>query len=104
MNIVLPDDIVTETISLTDTETLKRHDFFKDDFYQRTRLSDMSNLLGDDWVPLAAELGLSTSEINVIKSEYPDSVAKQAQSMLRMWKAESGNKAQSKKIVNDAMS
>lgn len=58
----------------------------------------MSNLLGEDWVPLAAELGLSTSEINVIKSEYPDSVAKQAQSMLRMWRAESGNKAQSKKF------
>lgn len=58
----------------------------------------MSNLLGHDWVPLAAELGLSTSEINVIKSEYPDSVAKQAQSMLRMWRAESGNKAQSKNI------
>lgn len=96
LNIVLPDDIVTETISLTDTETLRKTAFFRDDFYQRTRLSDLSNLLGEDWVPLAAELGLSTSEINVIKSEYPDSNAKQAQSMLRMWRSESGNKAQSK--------
>lgn len=54
----------------------------------------MSNLLGEDWVPLASQLGLTTSEINVIKSEYPDSVAKQAQSMLRMWLSQSGNKAQ----------
>lgn len=87
---------MTETISLIETETLRKTDFFRDDFYQRTRLSDLSNLLGEDWVPLASELGLSSSEINVIKSEYPDSVAKQAQSMLRMWRAESGNKAQSK--------
>lgn len=92
---MLPDDIVTETISLTEAE-FKRADFFRDDFYQRTRLSDMSNLLGEDWIPLAGELGLTLSEINVIKSEYPDSVAKQAQSMLRMWRAEAGNKAQSK--------
>lgn len=54
------------------------------DYYRPDpRLADMSNLLGEDWVPLANQLGLTTSEINVIKSEYPDSVAKQAQSMLR---------------------
>ncbi|GJQ83739.1 hypothetical protein Trydic_g20615, partial [Trypoxylus dichotomus] len=97
LNIVLPDDIVTETVALTDNETLKRHMFLKDNFeYYRPdpRLADMSNLLGEDWVPLATQLGLTPSEINVIKSEYPDSVAKQAQSMLRMWISQSGNKAQ----------
>lgn len=60
----------------------------------------MSNLLGEDWVPLANQLGLTTSEINVIKSEYPDSVAKQAQSMLRMWIAQSGNRAQGNVLEN----
>lgn len=97
LNIVLPDDIVTETVTLADSDTLKRHVFLKDNFeYYRPdpRLADMSNLLGEDWVPLATQLGLTPSEINVIKSEYPDSVAKQAQSMLRMWISQSGNKAQ----------
>lgn len=60
----------------------------------------MSNLLGEDWVPLANQLGLTTSEINVIKSEYPDSVAKQAQSMLRMWISQSGNRAQGNVLEN----
>lgn len=98
LNIVLPDDIVSETVSLTDTDSLKRHVFLKENYdycQPDPRLADLSNLLGEDWVPLAAQLGLTTSEVNVIKSEYPDSVAKQAQSMLRMWIAQSGNKAQS---------
>lgn len=86
LNILLPDDIVTETISLTDTDSLRKYRMVSENFdYYRPdpRLADMSNLLGDDWVPLANQLGLTSSEINVIKSEYPDSVAKQAQSMLR---------------------
>lgn len=103
LNIVLPDDIVSETVSLTDTDSLKRHVFLKENYdycQPDPRLADLSNLLGEDWVPLAAQLGLTTSEINVIKSEYPDSVAKQAQSMLRMWIAQSGNKAQSNILEN----
>lgn len=51
-------------------------------------------------MPLATQLGLTMSEINVIKSEYPDSVAKQAQSMLRMWISQSGNKAQGDALEN----
>lgn len=63
----------------------------------------MSNLLGDDWVLLATHLGLTTSEINVIKSEYPDSVAKQAQSMLRMWRAQSGNQVHGNNTLENAL-
>ncbi|KAG5895842.1 hypothetical protein JTB14_038272 [Gonioctena quinquepunctata] len=103
LNIVLPDDIVTDTISLTDTDSLRKYNFLSEnfDYYrQDPRLADMSNLLGEDWVPLANQLGLTTSEINVIKSEYPDSVAKQAQSMLRMWLSQSGNKAQTNTLEN----
>lgn len=104
LNIVLPDDIVSETVSLTDTDSLKRqHKFLKEniDYYRPDpRLADMSNLLGEDWVALATQLGLTPSEINVIKSEYPDSVAKQAQSMLRMWIAQSGNKAHGNTLEN----
>lgn len=93
LNIVLPDDIVVDTISLTSTDSSKKIEHF--DYYRPDpRLADLSNLLGEDWVALATHLGLTTSEINVIKSEYPDSVAKQGQSMLRMWLAQAGNKAQ----------
>lgn len=103
LNIVLPDDIVTDTISLTDSDSVKRVPFLSEKFdYYRTdpRLTDMSNLLGDDWVLLANQLGLTSSEINVIKSEYPDSVSKQAQSMLRMWLSQSGNKTQTNTLEN----
>ncbi|CAH1973765.1 unnamed protein product [Acanthoscelides obtectus] len=93
LNIVLPEEIVMDTLSLPDMEQLRRNTFITENFdYYRPdpRLADMSNLLG-----------LTTSEINVIKSEYPDSVAKQAQSMLRMWlSSQSGNKAQSNTLEN----
>jgi ankyrin len=66
--------------------------------YQRTdlRLSDISNLLGEDWVPLASELGVTTSDVNLVKSEYPSSVAQQAMAMLRLWLQQAGNKATGK--------
>ncbi|XP_044749011.1 ankyrin-2-like isoform X2 [Coccinella septempunctata] len=97
LNIVLPDDIVSETISLTDSDSIRKKYYANEnfDYYrQDPRLTDISNHLGDDWVELADQLGLTSSEINVIKSEYPDSVAKQAQSMLRMWLSQLGNKVQ----------
>ncbi|KAJ4434069.1 hypothetical protein ANN_16388 [Periplaneta americana] len=66
--------------------------------YQRTdlRLSDISNLLGEDWVPLASELGITTSDINLVKSECPSSVAQQAMVMLRLWLQHAGKKRQQK--------
>lgn len=100
---MLPDDIVTDTISLTDSESGKRHMYlseFQDYYRPDPRLADMSNLLGEDWVELAHQLGLTSSEINVIKSEYPESIAKQAQSMLRMWLSQSSNKAQTNTLEN----
>jgi hypothetical protein len=36
------------------------------------RISDIGNLLGSDWVRVAHELGVADSDINIIKSEYPD--------------------------------
>jgi len=65
---------------------------------QRTdlRLSDISNLLGEDWVPLASELGITNSDVNLVKSECPSSVAQQAMAMLRLWLQQDGNKATGK--------
>lgn len=73
---------------------------FQDYYKPDPRLADMSNLLGEDWVELAHQLGLTSSEINVIKSEYPESIAKQAQSMLRMWLSQSGNKVHTNTLEN----
>jgi ankyrin len=80
---------------------LNINDFFLgqlDTTYQRTdlRLSDISNLLGEDWILLASELDITTSDINLLKSECPDIVAQQAMSMLRLWLQQAGNKATGK--------
>ncbi|XP_039275915.1 ankyrin-2-like [Nilaparvata lugens] len=92
LNIVLPEEIIPET-SLPDQD-LHKYSFIKDssglESYQRAdlRLSDISNLLGEDWMHLAEELGVSVSDINRLKSECPGSVAQQGLAMLRFWKAE----------------
>jgi ankyrin len=62
------------------------------------RLSDISNLLGADWVPLAFELGIPTSDVNLIKTEYPGNINQQAMVMLRLWLHTSGNKATGKTL------
>ncbi|XP_069685687.1 ankyrin-3-like isoform X5 [Periplaneta americana] len=102
LNIVLPENIIPEAgPSEPDLlELEKNYSFLRDgishpDTIHRAdiRLSDISNLLGADWVPLATELGLSTSDVNLIKSEYPDNVSQQAMVMLRLWLQSSGNKA-----------
>jgi ankyrin len=64
------------------------------------RLSDICNLLGADWVPLAFELGISTSDVNLIKTEYPHSINQQAMVMLRLWLQTSGNKATGKTLLS----
>jgi ankyrin len=46
-------------------------------------VSDISNLLGSDWVRLARELGVEEQDINLIMTEYPDNVGQQAMVMLR---------------------
>ncbi len=47
------------------------------------RVSDISNLLGGDWVRLGRELGVEEQDINLIITEYPDNVGQQAMVMLR---------------------
>jgi hypothetical protein len=60
------------------------------------RLSDISNLLGADWVHLASELGISTSDVNLIKTEYPHNINQQAVVMLQLWQHTAGNKVTGK--------
>ncbi|XP_069942406.1 ankyrin-2 isoform X19 [Cherax quadricarinatus] len=100
LNIALPDNIQPEPapsepdllalekkysfLSISKADTIHKADL---------RLTDISNMLGTDWVALAHELEISDSDINIIKSQYPDNAPQQAIVMLRLWMQTSGNKA-----------
>lgn len=57
------------------------------------RLSDICNLLGDDWQRLAKELHVPASDIELIKVEYADRPTQQAMVMLRLWLRQQGPQA-----------
>jgi len=57
------------------------------------RLSDISNMLGDNWPLLATELGILQSDISIIQSEYPSNVQRQAMVMLKLWLQTFGQQA-----------
>lgn len=90
LNIVLPETIYAE--SADDRGDLKHFaelsSFYRTGGLDRSNLSDIrivdiSNLLGEDWVRLAPELGITEQEINDIIAENPTSTPRQAQSMLQ---------------------
>ncbi|XP_072156429.1 uncharacterized protein [Bemisia tabaci] len=104
LNIALPDNIIHETscVSESDFSHLdKSCSFLKDICYDSVetihradiRLSDISNLLGEDWVLLAQELGVTDIDVQLIESEYPSSVQQQAIVMLKLWIKIAGNRA-----------
>lgn len=68
-------------------DTIHRADF---------RLSDICNLLDEDWVKLAAELDIAPSDINLIQEEYPNNNPQQAMIMFRLWLRQKANKATGK--------
>lgn len=89
LNIVLPEKIHAE--SADDSRDLK-HFTELSSFYRtgidRSNLSDIrivdiSNLLGEDWIRLAPELGITEQEVSEIIAENPTSTPRQAQSMLQ---------------------
>lgn len=67
-------------------------------FYDQAdlRLSDICNLLGRDWIPLAQCLEIPDSDLNLIDNEYPDNTTQQAMVMLKLWMAQSQNKVTGK--------
>ncbi|CAG9796167.1 unnamed protein product [Diatraea saccharalis] len=98
LNIMVPDDMPVERISpqLTDTEIPRRTEEQELIWRQRLsdpRLEDICNLLGKDWVALAYELGVSVATVNQIQAKRI-TAAEQAQLMLKLWKTQSGTKAQ----------
>lgn len=56
-------------------------------------MSDISNMLGDDWPLLALELGILQSDISIIQSEYPANTQRQAMVMLKLWLQTFGQQA-----------
>lgn len=59
-------------------------------------MSDICNLLGRDWIPLAKCLEIPETDMNLIDNEYPDNTTQQAMVMLKLWMAQSENKVTGK--------
>lgn len=93
LNIVLPEDIIPDALGLDESHEISRMEWSQrlrqpEYLTSRTvelRTSDISNLLGDDWIRLAPEIGISQSELDNIVEEYPNSTAQQAQAMLKLF-------------------
>jgi len=103
LNLALPKDISPEH-TYTDKDILAiqaKYSFLREAGYGKfntiqkadLRISDISNLLGRDWVKVARELDIEDQDINLIITEYPDNVGQQAMVMLRLWLNTSGSDA-----------
>ncbi|RZC43192.1 Death and/or Prominin domain containing protein, partial [Asbolus verrucosus] len=102
LNLVLPKDILPDRDSQSDLLSLDIDNSFlhhggisKPDTIHRAdfRLSDICNLLDEDWVKLASELDIAPSDIALIKEEYPNNNPQQAMIMFRLWLRQKANKA-----------
>lgn len=101
LNIVLPEDIIPDSLSLLDEsqEHISRVDWSARLRKPETvsyhsielRTSDISNLLGNDWVKLAPEIGICQDEVDTIIEDYPNSTAQQAQAMLKLFQSKKQN-------------
>lgn len=102
LNLVLPKDVCPDRSSQSDLLSLEKdHSYLhhggisKPDTIHRAdfRLSDICNLLDDDWEKLAAELDIPPSDVQLIKAEYPENKPQQAMIMFRLWLRQKANKA-----------
>ncbi|XP_073840244.1 ankyrin 2 isoform X4 [Musca autumnalis] len=94
LNIVLPEAVIPDSVTafsdkVTPTYRSSLLNFSKhqnDHYIGDIRIVDLSNLLGKDWIQLATEIGITTEEIDEIINQNTDSIARQAQSMIRLYK------------------
>ncbi|KRF99222.1 uncharacterized protein Dwil_GK24236 [Drosophila willistoni] len=88
LNIVLPEAIIPDSVTCSAYRTsmfsLSKHQ--NDHYIGDIRIVDLSNLLGKDWIQLAPEIGINADEIDEIINQNTDSIARQAQSMIRLYK------------------
>ncbi|XP_044258361.1 ankyrin-3-like isoform X7 [Tribolium madens] len=107
LNLVLPKEILPDRDSQSDLLSLDVDNSFlhhggisKPDTIHRAdfRISDICNLLDEDWVKLAAELDITPTDIALIKEEYPNNNPQQAMIMFRLWLRQKANKATGNKL------
>lgn len=86
LNIVLPEQIYAEHTGDESRESKYFSDFsnpYRTNNLHDIRIVDISNLLGEDWLRLAPEIGITEVEVNEIIAENPTSTPRQAQCMLQ---------------------
>ncbi|TMW47606.1 hypothetical protein DOY81_007312 [Sarcophaga bullata] len=94
LNIVLPEAVIPDSLTafsdkITPTYRSSLLSFSKhqnDHYIGDIRIVDLSNLLGKDWIQLASEIDIGVEEIDEIINQNSDSIARQAQSMIRLYK------------------
>lgn len=75
---------VTENNADGDEEVIHKADI---------KITDICNLLNEDWALLANELNISFDDIELIKYEYPNDIKQQSIVMLRLWLRQNGHMA-----------
>lgn len=95
LNIVLPETVIPDSVTVfsdkitssTCRSSLLSFSKHQNDHYiGDIRIVDLSNLLGTDWMHLAEALAIKQDEIDDIINQNTDSVARQAQNMIRLYK------------------
>ena len=91
LNVLLPDNIATETC----VDTIRSYRSIWDSYASGDfQILEIANLLGVEWPKLAYELGISRSDIENIKNQYPNSSSTQVQVMIKQWMNQTENKYQ----------
>ncbi|XP_030749087.1 ankyrin-3-like isoform X3 [Sitophilus oryzae] len=102
LNFILPKEVLPDRDSQSDLLSInKDHSYLqhggisKPDTIHRAdfRLSDICNLLDEDWEKLALELDIPPSDVELIKEEYPENHPQQGMIMFRLWLRQKANKA-----------
>uniref|UniRef100_A0A182LTZ8 Death domain-containing protein n=1 Tax=Anopheles culicifacies TaxID=139723 RepID=A0A182LTZ8_9DIPT len=104
LNIVLPETIIPEqTTTITDSHEIMlrvgrsravvppRQLVDDQNYLGELRIVDISNLLGEDWIKLAPEIGVSEMDVENIVAQIPTSTAQQAQAMLKQFQSKPNN-------------
>ncbi|XP_058448769.1 ankyrin-2-like [Malaya genurostris] len=99
LNIVLPETIIPDQITtIEDSQDIivrvgraARVSPRDQNYLGELRVVDISNLLGEDWIKLAPEIGVSETDVDNIIAQNPTSSAQQAQAMLKMFQSSDRN-------------
>ncbi|XP_055543527.1 ankyrin-2-like [Wyeomyia smithii] len=99
LNIVLPETIIPDQVTtIEDSQEVvvrlghsTRVSPRDQNYLGELRVVDISNLLGEDWVKLAPEIGVNETDVDNIIAQNPTSSAQQAQAMLKLFQSKARN-------------